>query len=251
MLSVESLTVHRGASLVLKDVTLCVDAGEIVTLLGANGAGKSTLLMSLCGVLPATSGRVVLGSPQGVDITRCSTERIVRLGLTQVPEGRLVFPRLSVRDNLLTGAYPRKDRENLASDEQRVYDLFPVLGTRRHQLGGTLSGGEQQMLAIGRALMARPAVLLLDEPSLGLAPMFVEHIFTIIKRLNAEGATILLVEQNATMALGIAHRGYVLEHGRITLTGAGEALMADPRVRQAYLGFDDEQCGDQPRASIF
>ncbi len=216
MLVVEDIHTYYGSIQALKGVAMEVNQGEIVTLIGANGAGKTTTLMSISGVTPPRQGRVVF---QGQDLTRLSTEKIVALGVTQVPEGRMIFPGLSVRENLLMGAYLRKDAAGIQRDEEHAYSLFPVLKERRKQAGGTLSGGEQQMLAIGRALMARPKLLLLDEPSLGLAPIVVENIFEVIKKINAEGTTVLLVEQNAQMALHIAHRGYVLETGRVTLSG--------------------------------
>jgi len=219
----------------LKGVTLRIEQGEIVTLIGANGAGKTTTLMSISGVTPPKQGRLTF---LGQDISKLSTERIVALGITQVPEGRMIFPRLTVRENLLMGAYLRKDKAGIREDEDRAYGLFPVLRERRSQMGGTLSGGEQQMLAIGRALLARPKLLLLDEPSLGLAPLVVENIFEIIQQINGDGVTVLLVEQNAQMALHIAHRGYVLETGRVTLEGAARDLLNDPKVRSAYLGLD-------------
>jgi len=212
-----------------------VEQGEIVTLIGANGAGKTTTLMTISGVTPPRRGTVRF---LGQDITHLSTERVVSLGITQVPEGRMIFPRLSVRENLLMGAYPRRDKVAIRQDEERSYELFPVLYERRSQMGGTLSGGEQQMLAIGRALLARPKLLLLDEPSLGLAPLVVENIFEIIQQINVDGVTVMLVEQNAQMALQIAHRGYVLETGRVTLEGPARELLDNPRVRSAYLGLD-------------
>ncbi|EKO40825.1 MAG: ABC-type branched-chain amino acid transport system, ATPase component [Solidesulfovibrio magneticus str. Maddingley MBC34] len=203
--------------------------------MGANGAGKSTTLMSISGVVHPRKGSVAF---LGEDITASSTERIVSMGITQVPEGRMIFPRLTVRENLLMGAYLRKDKAGIREDEDHAYSLFPVLRERRSQMGGTLSGGEQQMLAIGRALMARPKLLLLDEPSLGLAPLVVENIFEIIVQINKDGVTVMLVEQNAQMALQIAHRGYVLETGHVTLEGPGKDLLSNPKVRSAYLGLD-------------
>ncbi|MFZ5811443.1 MAG: ABC transporter ATP-binding protein [Thermodesulfobacteriota bacterium] len=235
MLELSGIHTYYGNIHALKGVSLRVEKGEIVCLIGANGAGKTTTLMSISGVTPPRQGSVTF---MGQDITRFSTERIVSRGITQVPEGRMIFPRLTVRENLLMGAYLRKDKAGVKAGEERAYELFPVLRERRSQLGGTLSGGEQQMLAIGRALMAQPALLLLDEPSLGLAPMVVENIFEIIKQINAEGTTVMLVEQNAQMALQISHRGYVLETGAVTLEGPSEKLLADPKVRSAYLGLD-------------
>ncbi len=235
MLEIADIHTYYGNIQALKGVSLRIEQGEIVTLIGANGAGKTTTLMSVSGVVPPKKGAVAF---LGEEVTRYSTERIVSLGITQVPEGRMIFPRLSVRENLLMGAYLRRDKPGIREDEERAYTLFPVLRERRTQMGGTLSGGEQQMLAIGRALMARPKLLLLDEPSLGLAPLVVENIFEIIKQINADGTTVMLVEQNAQMALQIAHRGYVLETGRVTLEGSARDLLDDPKVRSAYLGLD-------------
>jgi len=235
MLSLLDVHTYYGSIHALKGVTLKVEQGEIVTLIGANGAGKTTTLMSVSGVIQPRLGRVEF---MGSDLSRLSTEKIVARGITQVPEGRMIFPRLTVRENLLMGAYLRRDKEGVKADEDRAYELFPKLKERMKQHGGTLSGGEQQMLAIGRALMARPKVLLLDEPSLGLAPIVVENIFEIIQRINREGVTILLVEQNAQMALHIAHRGYVLETGEVTLEGPAKDLLENPKVRSAYLGLD-------------
>ena len=219
----------------LKDITLSVEAGEIVTLIGANGAGKSTTLNAISSVVPIRAGSITF---EGQDITRFSMDKVVSLGITQVPEGRMIFPALTVLENLRMGGYLRRDRAGLKQDEDRAFELFPILKERRRKHGGTLSGGEQQMRAIARALMARPRLLLLDEPSLGLAPIVVENIFEVIARINADGTTILLVEQNAQMALQVAHRGYVLETGRVTMSGPAAELMADPRVREAYLGLD-------------
>ncbi|MFZ5427450.1 MAG: ABC transporter ATP-binding protein [Thermodesulfobacteriota bacterium] len=235
MLSLSGIHTYYGSIHALKGVTLTVNQGEIVTLIGANGAGKTTTLMSISGVTQPRQGSIEF---LGEDITRLSTEKIVSKGITQVPEGRMIFPRLTVRENLLMGAYLRSDKDGIKADEEKVYELFPKMRERMKQHGGTLSGGEQQMLAIGRALMARPKVLLLDEPSLGLAPIVVENIFEIIQRINREGVTILLVEQNAQMALHIAHRGYVLETGQVTLEGPAKDLLEDPKVRSAYLGLD-------------
>ncbi len=232
MLTVEAVSTAYGAVQALRDVSITVGQGEIVTLVGANGAGKSTLLMTICGDPRARSGQVVF---EGRDITALPTHEIMRLGLAQVPEGRRVFPRMSVMENLLMGA-------QVAGHEpapllRQVFALFPRLEERQTQRGGTLSGGEQQMLAIGRALMSKPRLLLLDEPSLGLAPLIVRQIFAAIRDLNEkEGLTVLLVEQNANQALRLAHRGYVLVNGRITLAGSGRELLAMPAVRDAYLG---------------
>ena len=235
MLELTDIHTFYGNIEAIKGVSLRIGQGEIVTLIGANGAGKTTTLMSISGVTPPRRGRVTF---LGEEITRCSTERIVSRGITQVPEGRMIFPRLSVRENLLMGAYLRRNKAEIHADEDRVYDMFPVLRERRSQMGGTLSGGEQQMLAIGRALLSRPRLLLLDEPSLGLAPLIVENIFEIIQQINRDGVTVLLVEQNAQMALHIAHRAYVLETGRVTLEGASRDLSTNPKVRSAYLGLD-------------
>jgi branched-chain amino acid transport system ATP-binding protein len=235
MLNLTGIHTYYGSIHALKGVTLTVNQGEIVTLIGANGAGKTTTLMSISGVTQPKQGTIDF---LGEDITKMTTEKIVAKGITQVPEGRMIFPRLTVRENLLMGAYLRDDKDGVKADEEKVYELFPKMRERMKQHGGTLSGGEQQMLAIGRALMARPKVLLLDEPSLGLAPIVVENIFEIIQRINREGTTILLVEQNAQMALHIAHRGYVLETGVVTLEGPAKDLLENPKVRSAYLGID-------------
>jgi branched-chain amino acid transport system ATP-binding protein len=232
MLRVANIHTFYGPIEALKGVSIEVERGEIVTLIGANGAGKSTLLMTICGKPVASRGSIAF---EGNDISRLATHDIVRLGIAQSPEGRRIFPRMTVTENLQMGAItagPARYAEDLA----RVFKLFPVLEQRRHQRGGTLSGGEQQMLAIGRALMSRPRLLLLDEPSLGLAPLLVKQIFETIREINAqEGMTILLVEQNAYHALKLAHRGYVLVNGRITMSGSGPQLLADPEVRAAYL----------------
>lgn len=235
MLELKEVQAFYGTIQALKGVTFKVSAGEIVCLIGANGAGKSTTLMAISSVVPVGGGTIAY---DGRDITRLTTDRVVALGITQVPEGRMIFPDLTVLENLRMGAYLRRDRAALKADEAHALDLFPILKERRKQLGGTLSGGEQQMLAIARALMARPRLLLLDEPSLGLAPIVVEHIFEVITRINAEGTTLLLVEQNAQMALQVAHRGYVLETGRVVISGTAADLLADPRVQEAYLGMD-------------
>ena len=232
MLAVEAVSTAYGAVQALREVSIEVAKGEIVTLVGANGAGKSTLLMTICGDPRARAGRVVF---DGRDITALPTHEIMRLGLAQVPEGRRVFPRMSVMENLLMGA--QVAGHDPAPLLAQVFALFPRLAERQGQRGGTLSGGEQQMLAIGRALMSKPRLLLLDEPSLGLAPLIVRQIFSAIRDLNEkEGLTVLLVEQNANQALRLAHRGYVLVNGRITLAGTGRDLLAMPEVRDAYLG---------------
>ena len=232
MLAVEGVSAAYGAVQALRDVSIEVAKGEIVTLVGANGAGKSTLLMTICGDPRARAGRVML---EGRDITALPTHEIMRLGIAQVPEGRRVFPRMTVMENLLMGA--QVAGHDPAPLLAQVFSLFPRLQERQAQRGGTLSGGEQQMLAIGRAMMAKPRLLLLDEPSLGLAPLIVRQIFSAIRDLNEkEGLTVLLVEQNANQALRLAHRGYVLVNGRITLRGTGRELLDMPEVRDAYLG---------------
>jgi branched-chain amino acid transport system ATP-binding protein len=232
MLRVANVHTFYGPIEALKGVSIEVERGEIVTLIGANGAGKSTLLMTICGKPGASRGAIAF---EGTDISRLATHDIVRLGIAQSPEGRRIFPRMTVTENLQMGAITA-EAGHYDEDLARVFKLFPVLEQRRHQRGGTLSGGEQQMLAIGRALMSRPRLLLLDEPSLGLAPLLVKQIFETIREINTrEGMTILLVEQNAYHALKLAHRGYVLVNGRITMAGTGPQLLADPEVRAAYL----------------
>lgn len=233
MLKIRNLNTHYGVIHALKDVNLDVNKGEIVTLIGANGAGKTTLLNSISKLVTPSSGTIEF---EGKDITDTVTQDIVKMGITQVPEGRRVFSGMSVYENLLMGAYLRKDKEEIKKDINSVYEKFPILKERKKQDASTLSGGEQQMLAMGRALMARPKILLLDEPSMGLAPLLVREIFNIIKEINSQGTTILLVEQNAQMALGIADRGYVLETGKIVLSGTGEELSKNPEVKKAYLG---------------
>ena len=233
MLSVNNIHTYYGNIKALKGVSFDVNEGEIVTLIGANGAGKSTTLMSISGVHPPRLGSINF---DGREITRVTPDEIVRLGISQVPEGRKIFPLLTVQENLMMGAFSRKDREEIRKDMERVFDLFPVLEERQKQDGGTLSGGEQQMLAMGRTLMARPKLLLLDEPSLGLAPIVVEKIFGIIGEINKQGTTILLVEQNAYMALKAADRGYVIETGSVVMDDVAEKLLDDPRVKEAYLG---------------
>jgi branched-chain amino acid transport system ATP-binding protein len=231
MLRVSGLHTFYGTIEALRGVDLEVAQGEIVSLIGANGAGKSTLLMTICGNPRAAAGQVVL---DGQDITRWRTDDIVRLGIAQAPEGRRIFPRMTVAENLQLGAVTA-DPQYYAQDLERVLALFPVLKQRQSQRGGTLSGGEQQMLAIARALMSRPRLLLLDEPSLGLAPLVVKHIFEIIADINRQGMTVFLVEQNAYHALRLAHRGYVMANGRVVLSGTGAELLANPEVRSAYL----------------
>ncbi|MCC7087833.1 MAG: ABC transporter ATP-binding protein [Chloroflexi bacterium] len=232
LLEVSGLIAGYGAITAVKGIDLAVEEGEIVTLIGSNGAGKSTTLRAVSGIIRPRAGTVTFG---GRRLERMAPHRIVQLGMSHVPEGRGIFHRLSVYENLLMGAYQRKDRD-LDSDLQRVYELFPRLKERLGQPGGTLSGGEQQMLAIGRALMARPRLLLLDEPSMGLSPLLVETIFATVTSIRDQGATVLLVEQNALMALEIADRAYVLESGQVTLKGTGEELGRDDSVRRAYLG---------------
>ena len=233
MLQVEAISVFYGKIKALKSVSLSVNADEIVCLIGANGAGKTTTLMAISSVLRPAEGKITF---DGRDVARMQAEDVVRAGIAQVPEGRRIFPDLTVQENLRMGAFARADRKRYGDDLARVYELFPRLLERRSQLGGTLSGGEQQMLAIGRALMSRPKLLLLDEPSLGLAPIIVERVFEVIKEINKQGTAILLVEQNAFAALNLAHRGYVLETGNTVLAGAAKDLLADQQVRQAYLG---------------
>ncbi|HET9325713.1 MAG TPA: ABC transporter ATP-binding protein [Candidatus Eisenbacteria bacterium] len=233
MLEVDRLDVYYGAVHALKGVTLRADAGEIVTLIGANGAGKSTTLRTISGLQRPYRGAI---SFQGRRIDTLPTHDIVRLGIAQAPEGRQIFPRMSVRENLEMGGFVRDDAEELAADHEAMLELFPRLRERLDQKAGTMSGGEQQMLAMGRALMARPKLLLLDEPSLGLAPFLVKDIFRIIGEINRRGTTVLLVEQNAHMALEAAGRGYVLETGEVVLADTGRALLNNPQVQQAYLG---------------
>ncbi|HKA90722.1 MAG TPA: ABC transporter ATP-binding protein [Haliangiales bacterium] len=233
MLEVDGLDVHYGAIHALKGVSLRVEEKQIVTLIGANGAGKSTTLRTLSGLLRPTRGRIRFG---GRDITGRPAHEIVKLGIAHAPEGRGIFPNLTVDDNLELGAYARTDREGIARDRARALELFPRLRERLQQSAGTLSGGEQQMLAIARALLARPKLLLLDEPSLGLAPQVVQTIFKIIREINADGTTILLVEQNAHMALHVAHHGYVLEVGEVAMGDSAAKLAASDEVKKAYLG---------------
>ncbi|MDU6264703.1 MAG: ABC transporter ATP-binding protein [Anaerocolumna aminovalerica] len=231
LLSIEDLCVSYGGIKAVKGISLVVPEGDIVTLIGANGAGKSTILRTISGLVKPERGKITYN---GEDITGAQTTTLVEKGITLVPEGRRVFPNLTVLENLKIGAYLRKD--NLEEDIQRVYKLFPRLEERSWQLAGTLSGGEQQMLAVGRALMSRPKLIMMDEPSLGLAPIIVNEIMNIIKTINKEGVTILLVEQNANLALRIAHGGYVCETGNITMEGTGMELLNDETVKAAYLG---------------
>ena len=234
MLEVRNIQTYYGNIQALKNVSLTINEGEIVTLIGANGAGKSTTLMSICGVTPPRHGEIVF---RGQPIQNLSAEKIVSLGICQVPEGRHIFPQMSVLENLEMGAYMRNDKAAIKSDIDYVFERFPILEQRKQQAGGTLSGGEQQMLAISRALLARPSLLLLDEPSLGLAPLIIKQIFEIVKKINVESnTTVFLVEQNANQALKIAHRGYVMENGAITLEDKAENLLSNEDVKRAYLG---------------
>ena len=233
MLEIKNLNVHYGVIHALKDISLTVNAGEIVTLIGANGAGKTTTLRTISGLNKATSGEILL---EGKNITTVPAPQRVEMGISQVPEGRRIFPAMSVLENLELGAFLRNDKADIKKDMEMVFRRFPILGKRIKQTAGTLSGGEQQMLAMGRALMSRPRILLLDEPSMGLAPLLVREIFEIIKDINQAGTTILLVEQNASMALSIAHRAYVLETGSIVISGTGEELAKSSEIQKAYLG---------------
>jgi len=235
LLEVEDLHVSYGAIRALHGISFHVEKGEIVTLIGANGAGKSTTLRTISGLLLADRGKILY---DGTNITNVGADQIVRMGIVQVPEGRKIFAPLTVRENLEIGAFTRRDKREIEESMEFVFSIFPRLRERAEQMGGTLSGGEQQMLAVARALMAKPRLLLMDEPSMGLAPILVEEIFNIIQRINQEGVTILLVEQNAHMALSVAHRGYVLETGVIQMEGTAEELRDNPRVREAYLGGD-------------
>ena len=233
MLKIDDINVYYGAIHAIKGISLTVNQGEIVTLIGANGAGKSTTLRTISGLLKPKTGSITF---QGQDIAGTPAHKIVGLGISQVPEGRRIFTEMTVMENLDLGAFIRKDKDGIAADKKRVFELFPRLEERQDQVAGTLSGGEQQMLAMGRALMSRPKLLLLDEPSMGLAPLLIKEIFSIIEDINKSGTTVLLVEQNANMALSIANRAYVLETGRITLSGAAKQLAASEDVRKAYLG---------------
>lgn len=233
MLKLEGVHTYYNRIEALKGVSLKIERGEIVCLIGANGAGKSTTLMTISGIHKNNRGKIEF---EGKNITNSPPQKRVGAGISQVPEGRRIFPELTVLENLQIGAYLRKDKAQISDDLERSFELFPVLKDRRHQRGGTLSGGEQQMLAIARGLMSQPKLLLLDEPSLGLAPMMVEKIFSIIEQINQNGTTIFIVEQNAHMALSISNRGYVMETGNITIEGDAKSLLTDERVRKAYLG---------------
>ena len=239
MLEIWDIHVYRGQTYVLQGVDLQVKRGEIVALIGANGAGKTSMLRTISGLLRTQSGRIIYQSDENsekLDIGRLTAEQIVKLGISHCPEGRGIFAGLSVRENLLVGAYLRKDKPSIESDYKHVCDIFPILAERAGQAGGSLSGGEQEMLAVGRALMSRPRLLILDEPSLGLGPIIVENLFQVLQQINSQGVTILLVEQNAVMALEYADRAYVLENGRVTLSGPSRELANNENVRRAYLG---------------
>lgn len=233
MFEIRNMNVHYGVIHALKGISLTVNDGEIVTLIGANGAGKTTTLRTASGLIKPTDGEILL---DGADITSTSAQDRVKMGISQVPEGRRVFSTLTVLENLELGAYLRRDKEEIARDIKKVYEFFPILADRKKQAAGTLSGGEQQMLAMGRALTSRPKILFMDEPSMGLAPLLVQEIFSIIKDINKAGTTILLVEQNASMALQIADRAYVIETGSIVLSGTGTELMQSESIKKAYLG---------------
>lgn len=233
LLEVKNLEVYYGVIQAIKGISFEVNEGEIVTLIGSNGAGKTTTMQSIMGLIPAKHGEIIY---DGVPINKVPSHKIVQMGMTQVPEGRRVFQELTVFDNLLMGAYTKKDNKKIKEDIESVYDRFPRLKERKNQIAGTLSGGEQQMLAMGRALMSHPRLLMLDEPSMGLSPLLVDQVFSIIKDIHKEGTTILLVEQNAGKALAIADRAYVLETGNITMTGEAGALLNDDRIKKAYLG---------------
>lgn len=233
VLEVDGLHVFYGAIHAIKGISFKVEQGKVITLIGANGAGKTTTLSTIAGLVKAKRGKIIF---QGKEIQNLAPHTINRMGISLVPEGRRIFPNLTVMENLMMGAYNRKDKEGIKQDLEWVFSLFPRLAERKNQLGGTLSGGEQQMLAISRALMNRPKLLMMDEPSLGLAPILVEEVFEIIKKLNSEGMTILLVEQNAVGALNISHYGYVLEVGNMTLEGESKELLKNEDVKKAYLG---------------
>ncbi|MFI5614540.1 ABC transporter ATP-binding protein [Amycolatopsis sp. NPDC051903] len=233
LLELDNVSVHYGRIQAVSGLSITVNEGEVVTLIGANGAGKSTTMRAISGIRPISGGTIRF---DGEDISRLRGDLRVVRGISQSPEGRGIFPGMTVLENLDMGAYARKDRKNLQPDFERVFELFPRLAERKSQVGGTMSGGEQQMLAIGRALMAKPRLLLLDEPSMGLAPQFIQQIFRIITEINRQGTTVLLVEQNAQQALSRAHRAYVLETGQITKSGTGKELLADNSIKEAYLG---------------
>ncbi len=233
MLEVHDLEVYYGVICALKGISFEVNEGEIVTLIGANGAGKTTTMQSVVGLIPARAGKITF---DGNDITKTPCHKIVHMGMTQVPEGRRIFQELSVYENLLMGAYSIKDKSSFKGDLEAIFERFPRLAERRNQIAGTLSGGEQQMLAIGRAIMSHPKLLMLDEPSMGLSPLLVDEVFEIIKDINRDGTTILLVEQNAGKSLAISDRAYVLENGQIVLTGTGKELSESEMVKKAYLG---------------
>jgi branched-chain amino acid transport system ATP-binding protein len=233
VLKVEGLECHYGKVAAVRDLSLDVNQGELISLIGANGAGKTTTLRAISGVLTSSAGRITF---EGEDITRASARRILQLGIAHCPEGRRVFPYMTVRENLEMGCYLRTDPAGIEADMRQLFDRFPILYERRNQAAGTLSGGEQQMLAISRALMSRPKLILFDEPSLGLAPNLVERTFDIIRQVRAEGVTVVMVEQNAFAALELSDRAYVLEQGRVALAGPGPELLNDPHVKKAYLG---------------
>ena len=233
MLEIKDLSVHYGVIQALRGISISVNEGEIVTLIGANGAGKTTTLRTISGLIKPSGGSIIY---RGEDITKLAAPKRVAKGISQSPEGRRIFPAMSVLENLELGAFLRNDKAEIQKDIESIYDRFPILGNRRKQRAGTLSGGEQQMLAMGRALMSRPSILLLDEPSMGLAPLLVKEIFNIIKEINEAGTTVLLVEQNASMALSIADRAYVIETGSIGVSGTGEELAKSDEIIKAYLG---------------
>ena len=233
MLSINALECRYGKVAAVRSLSLDVNKGELVSLIGANGAGKTTTLKAISGVLPPAGGRVTF---EGEDITQASARRILQLGIAHCPEGRRVFPYMTVRENLEMGCFLRKDAAGIAADMKRLFERFPILAERSGQAAGTLSGGEQQMLAISRALMSRPKLVMFDEPSLGLAPNIVERTFDIIRQIRSEGVTVVMVEQNALAALELSDRAYVMEQGRVTLSGTGQALLDDPHVQKAYLG---------------
>jgi len=233
MLTVEKLECRYGKVAAVRDLSLEVKQGELVSLIGANGAGKTTTLKAISGVLTASAGRIVF---EGEDVTRASARRVLELGIAHCPEGRRMFPYMTVRENLEMGCYLRRDKAGIEADIKQIYERFPILGERRTQAAGTLSGGEQQMLAISLALMSRPKLIMFDEPSLGLAPNIVDRTLDIIRQIRADGMTVVMVEQNAAAALELSDRSYVLEQGSVALTGTGQALLANPHVRKAYLG---------------